>query len=229
MVQTRLTKRLIAAEIPSFSEYVSYVFKASGKSELQHMINEITTNKTDFFREDVHFKFLADNVVGTINPLKIWSAGCSTGEEPYSLSTFLKNKGTDCKIYANDLSMQALEKAEEGIYSAERAQQIPPHILNIYFKRIGNQYKVKDIVKKDIKFSYINLMDDAYDLPYNFDVIFFRNVSIYFNIENQNKVLQKMARHLKPKGYLILGLSENIVGFDLPYMSLGLSIYQKTN
>ena len=229
MVQTRLIKRLIALEIQSFNKYVNFVFSPSGRSEIQNMINEITTNKTDFFRENIHFNFLSENIIGKINHLKIWSAGCSTGEEPYSIATFLKDKKTKFDIYANDLSKQAIEKAKEGIYTEEIIKPISPDLLKNYFTKIDNQYKVNDNIKKDIRFSHINLMEDSYDLPYDFDIIFYRNVSIYFNIENQNKVFHKMARHLKNKGYLILGLSENMNKKDLPFKNLGLSIYQKTN
>jgi len=227
MVQSRLIKRLIAVELPSFNEYVKFVFSPSGKSEIHNMINVITTNKTDFFRELAHFEFLSKNIIGKYNSLKIWSAGCSTGEEPYSVATHLAANNTGFNIYANDISKTALEKAKAGIYSENSVKPLPSYILKKYFTKNNNEYLVNDEIKKCIDFSYINLIDDIYNLPKDFDIIFFRNVLTYFDKENKIKVLNKMANHLKTNGYLILGLSENILWNGLPYKNLGYSIYQK--
>ncbi len=229
MVQTRLIKRLMATEKPSFKEYIDFIFEPAGKAELQNMIDEITTNRTEFFREIQHFDFIKDNIVGKMSQAKVWSAGCASGEEPYSIAMMLKHHGVDCDVYASDLSVKALNEAKAGVYPDRVVKPVPADMLDAYFSKSGTDYSLNDNIKKTVKYSHINLMADTYNMPTDFDVIFFRNVSIYFSEANQDATFTKMAKHLKSNGYLILGVSENMFNQDLPFNNLKFSIFQKTS
>ncbi len=234
MVQNRLYKRLIATEIPTFEEYVKYVFSPEGKQEIEAMIDEITTNKTEFFREQPHFDFLTDHVfkyapVGKV--FKIWSGGCSTGEEPYSLAICAETSRVKYNITATDISNKALAAAQKGIYRPEAVAKLPREIVLKFFEKqvIENKtyYAVKKHLKYHIKFSKLNFKDTTYNLPHDFDIIFLRNVLIYFSIDTQNEILNHVVRHLKSDGYLFLGFSETIYNKVLPLQRIGPSIYRK--
>lgn len=229
MVQTRLIKRLVETEKPTFEEYVKYVFSVSGKAEIQNLIDEITTNRTEFFREIQHFDFLKENIIGKVDNVKIWSAGCASGEEPYSIAMLLHHNNVDCEVYGCDLSMKALEEAKEGVYQERVIKPVPADMLDKYFINEGKDFKISSDIKKSVKYSHLNLLDEAYNLPMDFDIIFFRNVSIYFSEANQDATFTKMAKHLKSNGHLILGVSENMFNKDLPYQKLKYSIFQKTS
>jgi len=227
MTQTRLINRLIETEKPTFSEYVDYVFSGAGKTEVQNLVDEITTNRTEFFREIQHFDFIKENIIGKLDTVKVWSAGCASGEEPYSIAMQLMHNNTKFHIYASDLSTKALSEARKGIYSDRTVKPVPSDMISKYFTKDGNNYKVNNEIKKSVQYSHINLMNDTYNVPNDFDIIFFRNVSIYFSKENKDAVFTKMASHLKEGAYLILGVSENMFNKDLPFTKQRFSIFQK--
>lgn len=233
MVQNRLYKRLIEKEITTFEEYVRFVFSSKGTEEVNHMIDEITTNKTDFFRENKHFQFLENIILKKQNDFKVWSAGCSSGEEPYTLAMIFEKKNVNYRIIATDLSGKILEAAKKGVYKPEIVKDIPADYLYNYFDKIEIEnkklYKAKYDIKKNIKFLQLNLKEPIYNITTHFDIIFFRNVLIYFNIEVQNEILNKILKHLKPGGYLFIGHSESIYDIKLPLKSVSHSVFQKTN
>jgi len=231
MVQNRLYRRLIALEIETFDEYFNFVFSPSGSSEISLMIDEITTNKTDFFREIKHFNFLEKNIIPKTNKIKVWSAGCSTGEEPYSLAMLFDEKNIDYNIWATDLSCKSIEKAKAGCYNEIIVKDIPRIYLKLYFDEEKNKnqtnYRVKQDLSKKIRFSEINLKETPYNLPEDFDIIFFRNVLIYFNFNTQNQIISNVIKHLKPGGYLFIGHSEAIFDNSHPLKYVAHSVFQK--
>ncbi|MBN2663826.1 MAG: protein-glutamate O-methyltransferase CheR [Bacteroidales bacterium] len=233
MVQNRLYKRLIEIEISTFEEYVKFVFSSKGNEEVNHMIDEITTNKTDFFREIKHFNFLENIILKKQTDFKIWSAGCSTGEEPYTIAMILDKNLINYNIVASDLSEKVLDVAQKGVYKPEVVKNMQLEYLQKYFDKIEENnkelYKIKFHLKKHIKFLNINLKDQTYNISQNFDIIFFRNVLIYFNIEVQNEILTKILKHLKIGGYLFIGHSESIYNLKLPLKSVSHSVFQKIN
>jgi chemotaxis protein methyltransferase CheR len=228
MVQTRLIKRLAEIEKPTFKDYIEYVFSTSGKNELQNMVDEITTNRTEFFREIQHFDFLKENFSDKKDKVKIWSAGCASGEEPYSIAMLLHHHNIDCEIYACDVSVKALNEARNGEYQEREVSPVPEAMRTKYFTKVQDGYKVNENIKKLIKFYHINLLDNTYNIPNDIDIIFFRNVSIYFSSANQDATFIKMASYLKKDGYLIIGVSENMFNKDLPFKKLKFSIFQKS-
>lgn len=230
LVQNRLYKRLRALQIKDFHTYVEYVFSQKGQNELMNLVDALTTNKTDFFREKLHFDFLKQTF-SPFDNLKIWSAACSTGEEPYSIAIVMQQIGCRYRIYATDLSFDALTIAKNGIYPERKLENIDEQIKQKFFRKISfNQevyYQVKQFVKSRITFSQMNLMNEIYPLPKDFDVIFLRNVLIYFDQPTQNSVIRKVLKYLKTGGYLILGLAEAILNEEFTLKKVQSSIYQK--
>lgn len=228
MVNSRLIKRLKTLELKSFSEYYEYLVNIDNGTELMEMINSITTNKTDFFRENHHFEFLNSIVLpnvkqtcyknGTLG-IRIWSSACSTGEEPYTINMIIKdffknNPGWNVKILASDLDTNVLKKAVDGIYTKEQVKDIPAEFLKEYFYKGEGEneglFKAKEKIKDNIVFKKINLIDDVYPINSPLDIIFCRNVLIYFDPVNINAILNRFHNYLKPGGYLFLGHSESI-------------------
>lgn len=244
MLQSRLQKRLKELKITSFKEYADYVFSKEGqRNEIIHMLDVVSTNKTDFFREPVHFDFLTNNILPdfiSANPtnrnLKIWSAGCSSGEEPYTIAIVLsefkqKVPNFNFSITGTDISSQILQKAASAIYKEDRIVNIPLELKRKYFLRSKNRENKTVRVIKDLrnltKYSRLNFMDSSYKLQEMFDVIFCRNVLIYFNRETQEQVIRKLCLKLKSGGYLFIGHSESILGMDLPLKQIKPTIFQR--
>lgn len=233
MVQNRLYKRLIATGIYSFEEYVSFIFSLKGKSELDNMVDVITTNKTEFFREKEHFQYLQDNIfnLNKNKTFKIWSAGCATGEEVYSLAIIAEIANVKYSIIGNDISNQALQIAKKGLYNSNKLNNVSKNIILKYFDKVlldnKEYFKVKDSIKVNVNFIKLNLKKDLDNFSEDFDIIFLRNVLIYFNMKTQNEILKKVINHLKPEGYLFIGLSEAIYDRQLKIKRVGPSIYQK--
>lgn len=243
MLQARLLKRLKALNINDFSTYIKYLFSPEGLSnETIHFFDVISTNKTDFFREIEHFRYLEKHIqelLVTKNNLflKVWSAGCSSGEEPYSIAITLneiseKFKSFNYTIVATDISTRMLNIAKKGIYTYEKVRNIPIELLKKYFlkgvnKEEGN-VKIKPELQLKITFKHQNLLNEKIDLDIlNYDIIFCRNVLIYFNKETQKKVLENLCKQLKKGGILFIGYSESIIGLPLPLKHLQPSIYMK--
>lgn len=244
MLEGRLQKRLRALNISSFREYCEYVFSPEGRQiELIHMIDVVTTNKTDFFREGVHFDFLSNNILPnylnnnfTGKQFKIWSAGCSTGEEPYTLAMVLsefseKYTGFDFNIFATDISSRALNAATTAVYTMEKALPVPLAFKKKYLLKSKNdQKKTVRIVpglRTKVRFERYNLLDENIACIENFSVVFCRNVLIYFDRPTQEKVILKLCSKLEPGGYLFLGHSESVSNMNLPLMQIQPTIFKK--
>jgi chemotaxis protein methyltransferase CheR len=246
MVEARLRKRLRELEMNSYSDYCNLLFSQNGSSEeITQMVDVITTNKTDFFREPKQFEFLKDialnelisfNGAGTQRPLKVWSAGCSTGEEPYTLSIVLnefaqKYSRYSFNILATDISTRVLEKAVTGIYELQKTAPIKQSLLQKYFLKSKNKEKklvrVIPEIRKSIDFQWLNFMDDDFGISEKFDLIFCRNVIIYFDKPTQERLIAKLISHLRPGGYFFLGHSESIFDGNLPLVQMAASTYRK--
>jgi chemotaxis protein methyltransferase CheR len=243
MLQCRLQKRLRELNIPSFSEYLEYVFSIEGrKEEMIRMIDLVTTNKTDFFREPSHFDYLKDVVLPELcnlrqkRTVKIWSAACSSGEEPYTIAIimqdYLENQTEiDFEIFGTDISTRILEKAALGIYSTDRIIGIPDGIKRKYFMRSKNPenktVRLIPEIRSRVAFQKMNLMDDSYDVKTEFDIIFCRNVLIYFDRETQYRVISKLVSRLRYDGYFFLGHSESITNMRVPLRQIRPTIFRK--
>jgi chemotaxis protein methyltransferase CheR len=243
-LQSRLQKRLKELGIPNFATYIDHIFSSRGKiEELPNMIDAVCTNKTDFFREPVHFDFLLSQGLEDYKARKgkknlaVWSAGCSTGEEPYTLAMLLKeynkiDQYIDFRILATDVSKSVLQHAIVGIYSDEKVAMIPSYYRVKYMQKGKGAYEHKVRVVSDLRgkitFQQFNLLEKDYNDIGMFDIIFCRNVLIYFEREIQYKILRQFCRHLSPGGYLFLGHSESITGFNLPLVHVKPTIFMKT-
>ncbi|MCX7986699.1 MAG: hypothetical protein N2662_07155 [Bacteroidales bacterium] len=244
MLQGRLQKRLRELDIISFKDYVDYVFSKEGQdNEIIHMIDVVSTNKTDFFREPIHFEYLTQEVVPHFGnttdfryPLKIWSAGCSSGEEPYTIAIVLmeakeKYPALDFTILGTDISTRILQTAIDAIYKENRIEGIPLHILKKYFLRSKDRsnptVRLIPEIRKKVNYMRLNLMEPSYPIPDMFDVIFCRNVLIYFDRPTQEKVINKLCMHLKQGGHFFLGHSESITGMTVPLRQIKPTIFVK--
>lgn len=239
LLQSRLSKRIRELNLGSFRDYYEYI-KNNYSKEIINLINCITTNKTDFFRENRHFDYIRSVVLPKCDTsgkkkIRIWSAGCSTGEEPYSIAITLlehyKNNMPDIKILASDIDTQVLHKGKTGIYRAETLSDVDLSILKKYFFRGRGDneklFKVKNPVSQLIRFRWLNLFDSVYPMKNKFDMIFCRNVIIYFDRDFQQKLFERLFSYLSDDGYLFLGHAETLTGFSLKFNSLGNSIYMK--
>lgn len=243
LLEGRLQKRLIATEKKCFKEYLEYAFSDNGQSEIIHMIDQVSTNKTDFFREPDHFDFLNNHILaehqnfnGT-NPIKIWCSAASSGEEIYTISMTLEEYNIkhkthlDYTVLGTDISVEILKKALNAVYTEERIANIPLELKRKYFlKSKDNQNKsvrINSQLRQKVKFMRLNLMDNSYNVQDDFDVIFCRNVLIYFDKKTQIEVVRKQCKKLRKYGYLILGHSESIIGMELPLKQIQPSVYMK--
>jgi len=244
MLQSRLQKRLRELKMYSFKEYCEYVFSKEGLNrEIIHMLDVVSTNKTDFFREPVHFDFLVENVLPeymhkrlTSRQFKVWSAGCSSGEEPYTIAIVLQDFSNqhstfDYSILGTDISTQILEKAVGAIYKEEKVALIPLESKKKYFLRSKDRayptVKVVPELRKKVRFVRLNFMDSTYDIAETFDVVFCRNVLIYFDRDTQEKVIQKLCMRLRTGGIFFLGHSESIMNMNVPLRQIKPTIFQK--
>lgn len=246
MLEARLQKRLKANAMTSFEEYGNFVFSQQGQAtELIHLIDVVTTNKTDFFREPAHFDYLVKTALPAVvsahgdffrDPVRIWSAGCSTGEEPYTLAMVLSefasgNPGFRAAITASDICTKVLQTAKTGIYPEERTDPIPLVMKKKYLTRSREKstslVRIAPAVRSMVSFRRINFMDDDLGISEKMDVIFCRNVIIYFDKPTQQTLMQKFYRHLKPGGYLFIGHSETLSGLDVSFTPVASTVYRK--
>ena len=243
MLESRLLKRIRQLELPDYSSYIDFVFSEEGKSiELINMIDAVTTNKTDFFREAEHFDFIIERILPELSSeapslrRRFWSAGCSTGEEPYTLAMVLEEYGLRApdfswSIFASDLSTKVLDKAVEGIYSSEQAAPIPLSFKKKYLLRSKNPQeglvRVRPELRAKVEFARINFMDRSWSIEGSFDVVLCRNVIIYFERKTQEDIIRRLLQKIRPKGFLILGHSESVAGMDLPMRSVAPTVYRK--
>ncbi|MCU7494662.1 MAG: chemotaxis protein CheR [Ignavibacteria bacterium] len=244
MLEARLRKRVKELGISSYTEYCKLVLsRESSSSEIFHFIDVVTTNKTDFFREPKQFQFLVENAlpelrrlyqVGTENGIRIWSAGCSSGEEAYTLAMVLKDYLRDLsqiRILATDVSTQVLEKALLAIYEEEKVEPVPMEFKKKYL--LKSKEKEKKLVRivpelrRLVEFRRVNFMHDNYEIKELFHAVFCRNVIIYFDRPTQEAIVQKICRSLAKGGYLFIGHSESLFNMDLPLVQVAPSIYRK--
>jgi chemotaxis protein methyltransferase CheR len=219
-LKSKIDKLMKRHEIEDYNEYYKKILNKE-KNIYEEFVHEITTHKTDFFREDNHFKFLKEEIINIlkINPrilkhhqIRIWSAGCSTGEEPYTIAMVFKEilpENIELKILATDISVEVLKKAVSGSYSNQITQLIPPLFLQKYFFKSSFNYIAKEDLKKHITFRIFNLME-LFPFKHNFDIIFCRNVMIYFDNDSRNKLVNKFYNNLIKGGFIIVGHSESL-------------------
>ncbi len=242
MLESRLNKKVKTLGLSSYKEFLDFIFSDEGKKEeLFHVIDLITTNKTDFFREAAHFQYLTKeflpaykNELGR-NNLKIWSAGCSSGEEPYTIIMAMEeykkqHPDTTYSLLASDVSLRVIQTAYQAVYEIEKIDPVPIELKRNYFLRSKTNPKlvrVKPQFRKKLQFKRINFMDNSYGLlKADFDIIFCRNVLIYFDKPTQESVILKFCSHLKPGGLLFLGHSESIIGMNLPLKQIRPTVYR---
>lgn len=232
MLSARLQKRLRRLNMASYSAYFEYVQSPEGQvNELFHMIDAVSTNKTDFFREPQHFEVMNQKVLPEFlarhhkypqaRPLHVWSAGCSTGQEPYTLAMVLqefceKNPQLDYEILATDICTQALEAAAEAIYADEVVAPVPAHLRHKYLMkgkgRHSGFHRVVPELRNKVRLERLNFMDRDFGINKKMDIIFCRNVIIYFDRPTQQTLFEKFYRQFAPGGFLFTGHSESLEG-----------------
>jgi len=243
LLESRLQKRLRVLQIPDFKTYCTYLFSKEGlEQEFVFMTDAVTTNKTDFLREPRHFDFLNSVIVPEFlktqnqRPLRIWSAACSTGEEPYTTAMFLeeaieKMGPLHYEILATDISIKVLKQAAGGIYKEDQIKDIPKDFRKKYLLRSKDPknalVKIIPELRRKVTYKQLNLMCADYKLDTLQDIIFCRNVLIYFDKETQKNVVQKLIKYLRPGGYLFIGHSESLFEMNLPLKQLMPATFQK--
>lgn len=248
LLQGRLQKQLRDLALPDFRAYYEYLLSCGDqRKELQQFANAVTTNKTDFFREPHHFEFLAKSWLPAIvaethrgrpRSLRIWSAACSSGEEPYTLAfTLLDALGSearswDLSILATDVNTRVLETAANGIYPMERVSTVPRPVLERHFLRGTGKHeghcRVRESARALVTFRQLNFMDATWPMKKPFDLVFCRNALIYFDRRTQEGLVRRFMQSLVPAGYLILGHSECVHGWFADLKNLGNTVYRKT-
>ncbi|MCA1957939.1 MAG: protein-glutamate O-methyltransferase [Nitrospira sp.] len=239
LVVSRLSKRLRELGLATFTEYYEKVTTDRTGEEFTRMLDLISTNKTDFFREPKHFDFLRERVLpecSRTKRIRIWSSACSSGEEPYTIAMTLYDSVEnpaewDFKILASDLSTRVLAKAAAGVYDEERVRMLPPDMVKRHFlKGRGERaglVKVKPHLSGMIQFRRVNLMDERFPIKTPLDVVFCRNVMIYFDHDTQETLVNKFHSYIKPGGYLFIGHSESLQWITHPFKLIAPTIYRK--
>ena len=225
ILDSRIKEQLRKKNLATPAEYYALVTKNA--EEMKEMLDSVTTNLTRFFRNQPHFdafmKYVIPNVIenkksGTDRVIKIWSAGCSTGEEPYTIAMIMKEicpSGWDFKVTASDISMKSLMTAQRGFYADSKVDGVPADYLTKYFTKVDGGYQIKDDVKSKVHFDYHNLKNDSG--ARNLDVLFCRNVLIYFDEPAQLKVINRFYDAMAPKSYLFIGHSESLFGMNTQF------------
>lgn len=243
LVKARLGKRIRKGKFQSFRAYYNHVINDQSGEEMILLLDSISTNFTHFFRENHHFEYLKNQLLPQIknrtgrNPknIRIWSAGCSSGEEPYSIAiTLLESLAPvsdwNLKILATDISTKVLTNAQSGIYLKEKIEALPPGLIKKYFLQGENQWqnyvKVKSRLKSVVQFQRLNLMD-SFSFNDPFDCIFCRNVMIYFDKKTRENLVNRLYEHLGKEGVLFIGHSESLTGIEHPFLYVKSAIYKK--
>ncbi len=244
LVEGRLRRRVRALGLSSLGEYCRFLFEGDGlRSETVQLIDAVTTNKTDFFREPDHFQMLTERVMpellkrpdrpGLDRPLSVWSAAASTGAEAYTLAMVLdefsqRTRGIRFSILATDICTDVLEQAKLAIYPEDMLTPVPAQFRHRYFMRSRDaesaKVRVAPAIRQMVRFGRLNLMDATYPLE-QMDVIFCRNILIYFDKDIQQAVLSRLCQHLRPGGYLFLGHAETVTGMKLPLRQVVTSLF----
>jgi chemotaxis protein methyltransferase CheR len=242
LVKARLTKRLRVLQMDNYAQYVDFIATDQGQQELLTMLDALSTNLTSFFRECAHFDLLREKILPEIlrsrmqdRRIRIWSAGCSSGEEPYSIAIVLRETlgslgGWDAKVLATDLSRRVLEIARRGVYGKDRLQQVPSRMVSEHFRPAGadapDKYQVHDPLRQMVTFARLNLMD-PWPMRGPFDAIFCRNVMIYFDKPTQNRLVERFWDLLGSGGVLFLGHSESLTGVRHRFKYVQPTVYGK--
>jgi len=233
LVQARLARRLHALDLDHFGAYFDLVERDGSQAELTQMVDLLTTNKTSFFREAYHFDFLRDRVLPGLagRPARIWSAGCSTGEEPYSLGMLCRDTlgaRADVRILATDISTRVLATAKAATYPAESLGDVPDDVRRRHFAPAadGRGVRVADAVREMVSFARLNLMGD-WPMRGPFDAILCRNVMIYFDKPTQERLVNRFYELLPPGGHLFVGHSESLTSLDHGFAYVQPAVYVK--
>lgn len=243
MLEGRIRRRLKDLGLGSYAAYCDLLFSESGRQEeIGHLIDVVTTNKTDFFREPSHFDLLTARVLPALEAgldrrtLTAWSAGCSSGEEPYTLAMVLSeyargHAGFSFRILATDVSSIVLGKAKAGIYTKEAIEPVPAALRTRYLMRGrepgSSRCRVVPELRRLVEFRRLNFMEEDYGLGATVDMVFCRNVIIYFDRATQQKILERLARCLTPGGFLFVGHSETLHSLDLPLDPVAPALYRR--
>ncbi len=241
MLEGRLRRRLRATGHGSLNAYCDYLFEEDGiDAEAVHLIDVVTTNKTDFFREPAHFDYLRDAILpaaikGGKRRLRAWSAACSIGAEPYTiamvLEEFARTAGLSYAVLATDLSTHVLATAVRGIYPTDMLAPVPTELARRYVMHArrseAGEARIHAGLRSKVGFARMNLMDERYGIGEPVDFIFCRNVLIYFDKKTQGQVLQRLCDCLAPGGHLFIGHSESVTGFNLPVRPVANTIFRK--
>lgn len=246
LVTSRISKRLRSLNLATFKDYIKLLESGEANEELVNFTNAVTTNKTDFFRENKHFEYMKSTFLpnwekdyksGKVKNLRIWSAACSTGEEPYSIlitlyEYFGKNiDNYDIRVFSSDIDTNVLNHAQNGVYREDTVSPIPIDLLRKYFLKGSGvnegKYKVKDFLKSKIVFRALNFKDKDFDIHTEFDLIFCRNVIIYFDKEFQKELFSRLYTYLKDDALVFIGHSETLFGVSDKYKYITSNIYKK--
>jgi chemotaxis protein methyltransferase CheR len=244
LIQARLGKKMRQGNFASFRQYYDHVTADRTGEELLALLDALTTNFTSFLREPVHFDFLRRHIVPSLDakrdgqmggPIRIWSAACSTGEEPWTIAMCLIEElgaaaANRVRILASDISTRALAAAARGIYESDRFRDFPPDWRSKYLLRGADRaagfYRIKPAVRRLVEFTRLNLVE-PFPAAAPFHVIFCRNVMIYFDKETQGRVVNHLASFLEPGGWLLIGHSESLTGISHPYEYIQPAIYRR--
>lgn len=246
LLESRLQKRLCALELEGFDEYIEYLFSRDHfDTELLSLQDIVTTNKTEFFREADHLDYLRNVVApavyerfgaGAGAPMRVWSAGCATGEEPYSIAMVLEELSArwaplDYSILATDLSGEALDHARHAVYAQERIEPIPQRLRKRFLMRSKNpsrkQVRIVPQLRQKVKFAQLNFKQTTRYLAEQMDIVFCRNVIIYFDDRTKQEIVGRICENLRSGGYLFMGHSETLYGMKVPLRQAAPTIYQK--
>jgi len=246
MVEGRLRRRLRHLQLDGFAAYSDFLFRQGGlERELPFLINAVTTNKTDFFREPEHFECMEKTLVPSLVSarsdraplLKVWSAASSTGAEAYTIAMVLADLAAARRdfrfaVLGTDISTDVIDTGRRAIYPAELVAPVPPGMQSRYLmhaRRPGARPEVRIVpeLRRQVRFERLNLMDDSYPYDRDVDIIFLRNVLIYFDKQDQANVIRRLIGHLRPGGYLLLGHSESMIGTSITMRQIAPAVFQK--
>jgi len=235
LVRARLAKRLRLRSLPDFDSYLEFVESQTDQAEFAEMIDALTTNKTSFLRESSHFDYLRDHVLPTLSgPVRVWSAGCSSGEEPYTLAMLIGDAyegSRDVRILATDISHRVLATAKAGAYGADQMTDVPDAWLQRFWTRktdgAGRDlYTASQALRRNVHFAKLNLMEH-WPMQGPFDAIFCRNVMIYFDKATQQRLVERYWALLRPGGHLLVGHSESLTGMTHRFRYVMPAVYVK--
>ncbi|WP_066683567.1 CheR family methyltransferase [Christensenella intestinihominis] len=240
LIEGRLGNVLEKRGFKSFSDFISHMEADHTGEDVSLVVAKLTTNFTYFYREEQHFEFLRNVALPELVPrisdgnLSIWSAGCSSGEEPYTIAMFLNDyfggdkHGLDTRILATDISDKVLGIAGSGVYRGEHMTKMPKEWYRKYFSRIqGDEYEVVPQIKKEVIYRKFNLMEPEFRFKKKFHIVFCRNVMIYFDEPTRRKLARKFYDAILPGGYLFIGLSETLIRSEAGFEYVQPSIYRK--